>query len=41
MPIPQNKDELLTAIKESFNKLHKDYENIPNNLTRIEKVEGM
>ncbi|WP_419768668.1 ClbS/DfsB family four-helix bundle protein [Arcobacter sp.] len=40
MPIPQNKDELLNAIKDSFSKLHKDYENIPNDLTRIDKVEG-
>ena len=40
MPIPQNKNELLNAIKDSFSKLHKDYENIPNELTRINKLEG-
>ena len=40
MPIPQNKNELLNAIKYSFSKLHKDYENIPNELTRINKLEG-
>lgn len=40
VPIPQNKVELLTAIKDSFTKLHKDYENIPNDLVRIDKLEG-
>lgn len=40
MSIPQNKDELLKAIKDSHIKLHKDYENIPHDLTRIDKVEG-
>lgn len=40
MSIPYNKDELLFAIKDSFSKLHKEYDSIPENLTTIDKLEG-
>ena len=38
--IPQNKNDLITAIEVAFTKLYKDYDNIPIELTRIIAIEG-
>ena len=38
--IPTNKSELITAIEIAFTKLHKDYLDIPEALTRVMAIEG-
>jgi len=40
MPIPSNKQELITAIKESYSKLKADLETIPIALTTQKELEG-
>ena len=40
MPIPQNKRELLVAIKDSYAKLRKELHQIPSNLCEKQELEG-
>ena len=38
--VPQNKDELLSAIQTIYNKLYQDYATIPEEITRELSIEG-
>lgn len=40
MSIPQNKDELLSAIDKTFSKLFEDLKTVPADITNLPKMEG-
>ncbi len=40
MPIPQHKDELLVAIKDTYAKLQKELEVVPVHLSYVQELEG-
>lgn len=40
MPVPQNKEELIAAIEQSYAKLTSELNTIPERLTRLKELEG-